>query len=313
MRQKLALTAITGTLCWLAAAGTAHAQTCAPPGTASTACSGNCAKITVATVSGKPGNTVDIPISFDQGPDDGQAGQGFDEVAAIAFTLGVPGSGAATPLTFDCNADGTPADGTVTVAPGIASNFAVVLENAQCTNRTHCLCPNTSAVPPQTRDNYVNVVVYGPPNLPAQGPVQIPVLPASGTIVTLTMRVAADAPSSVPLHVYSSLDNGSPAKPQFAANFSIGDPAACDVTANTQNRSNVIFVDGKVNAGTACVGDCDGNGMVGINELIKGVNIALDEAAPSTCVAFQNAQGMVNIAQLIKGVNNALNGCGSAS
>jgi hypothetical protein len=62
-------------------------------------------------------------------------------------------------------------------------------------------------------------------------------------------------------------------------------------------------------AQSQCVGDCDGDGMVAINELILGVNIALGLQPVSACPAFENAQGQVDIAQLIKGVNNALNGC----
>ena len=58
-----------------------------------------------------------------------------------------------------------------------------------------------------------------------------------------------------------------------------------------------------------CTGDCDGNGMVAINELILGVNIVLGVQPVDACPAFANSQGMVDIAQLIKGVNNALNGC----
>ena len=58
-----------------------------------------------------------------------------------------------------------------------------------------------------------------------------------------------------------------------------------------------------------CVGDCNGDGMVAINELITGVNIALGTQPVSACPAFANGQGEVDIAQLIKGVNNALNGC----
>jgi hypothetical protein len=63
----------------------------------------------------------------------------------------------------------------------------------------------------------------------------------------------------------------------------------------------------------ACIGDCDGTGLVAINELILGVNIALDLQPANACPAFANSDGMVDVAQLIKGVNNALNalnGCG---
>jgi hypothetical protein len=58
-----------------------------------------------------------------------------------------------------------------------------------------------------------------------------------------------------------------------------------------------------------CVGDCNGDGEVTINELILGVNIALGSTPVSACEAFANGEGVVDIAQLIKGVNNALNGC----
>lgn len=58
-----------------------------------------------------------------------------------------------------------------------------------------------------------------------------------------------------------------------------------------------------------CVGDCGGIGMVRINDLILGVNIALGLQPTTACPAFQNSQGQVDIAQLIKGVGNALNDC----
>jgi hypothetical protein len=60
----------------------------------------------------------------------------------------------------------------------------------------------------------------------------------------------------------------------------------------------------------ACIGDCDGNGTVAINELVLGVKIVLGSQSVSACPAFVNSQGAVNVAQLIRGVNNALGGCG---
>jgi hypothetical protein len=60
----------------------------------------------------------------------------------------------------------------------------------------------------------------------------------------------------------------------------------------------------------ACAGDCDGGGAVMINELVLGVNIALDQAALAECPAM-NANGdlQVSVDELITAVNNALNGC----
>src|SRR5260221_6776768 len=181
--SRVAVAALLGGIAWLAMPVIARAA-CAPPGNATTPCSGNCAMISVGSMQAQPSTTVEIPISFTQGPNDNQAMQGFDEVAALAFTLGIPGTADnATPLTFNCSS-GDLAAGAVTPGAGLG-NFTVVVENAQCTNRSHCLCPDTGAG--QTRDNFVNIVVYGPKSLPAQGPVTIPVLP-NGTLVTLSMQ-----------------------------------------------------------------------------------------------------------------------------
>jgi hypothetical protein len=67
-------------------------------------------------------------------------------------------------------------------------------------------------------------------------------------------------------------------------------------------------------AQTTCTGDCNGDGMVTINELILGVNIALGSQPVSACPAFDcEGNQMVPINCLIQGVNNALNGCGGGS
>jgi hypothetical protein len=62
-------------------------------------------------------------------------------------------------------------------------------------------------------------------------------------------------------------------------------------------------------AGAQCVGDCLGDGVVEISDLVLGVEIALGLASVSDCEAFANYAGVVNIRQLIQGVNNALTGC----
>ncbi|MDX2168581.1 MAG: hypothetical protein SF182_16025 [Deltaproteobacteria bacterium] len=56
-----------------------------------------------------------------------------------------------------------------------------------------------------------------------------------------------------------------------------------------------------------CVGDCNGDGQVTINELITGVNIALGSSPVSACPSFdENGDGEVSINELIKAVNIAL-------
>jgi hypothetical protein len=63
-------------------------------------------------------------------------------------------------------------------------------------------------------------------------------------------------------------------------------------------------------AAAACVGDCDGDGVVAINELIIGVNIGLGLSPVESCPAFDpDGDGTVGIADVITGVGNGLEGC----
>ncbi len=274
-------------------------------------CETDCAQVTVGDGKGEKGKTVGIPISFTQGPDDGMAGQGNDEVAAVAFTLGIPGiEGAGTPLLLECEG-GKLAAGAVQASAAIADHFTVVVENAECTNRDSCLCP----VDDQKRDNFVNIVVYGPKDLPESGPVEIPVLPEDGELMTVNLIVGAEAvpEQEITLHAFDEVTDQA-SKPQFAAFLSLGDKAAVDQTADREvGVSKVKFQNGTftVERSTqACVGDCNRDGEVAINELITGVNIALGNNDVSSCPEFDaNSDGEVTINELISGVNNALNGC----
>jgi len=59
-----------------------------------------------------------------------------------------------------------------------------------------------------------------------------------------------------------------------------------------------------------CVGDCDGSGKVTVEELVKGVTIALGNAELSTCPEFDcNQESKVSVDCLVKAVNTALKGC----
>ncbi len=59
-----------------------------------------------------------------------------------------------------------------------------------------------------------------------------------------------------------------------------------------------------------CPGDCDGRGTVTVDELIRGVNIALGLQMVEACPAFdRDHSGTVSIAELILAVNAALSGC----
>ncbi len=59
-----------------------------------------------------------------------------------------------------------------------------------------------------------------------------------------------------------------------------------------------------------CGGDCNGDGRVLINELIVGVNIALDTQPLSACPAFDTGgDGRVTVNELVTAVTHALTSC----
>jgi FG-GAP-like repeat len=82
------------------------------------------------------------------------------------------------------------------------------------------------------------------------------------------------------------------------------------VTANIDDTTISVLTNTGTPPTPSCVGDCNDDGMVAINELILGVNIALGSASVDDCPAFdENGNGMVGINELVAAVNNALGGC----
>jgi hypothetical protein len=61
-------------------------------------------------------------------------------------------------------------------------------------------------------------------------------------------------------------------------------------------------------AGVGCIGDCNGDGRVTIDEIITGVNIALGNDDASACESLAGG-GQVTVGEILTAVNEALNGC----
>ena len=59
----------------------------------------------------------------------------------------------------------------------------------------------------------------------------------------------------------------------------------------------------------SCVGDCNEDGMVVINELVSLVSIALDESPPSACPGAHCSGDTVDVACIVSAVHPALVGC----
>jgi hypothetical protein len=265
----------------------------------------------------KAGDTFDANLTFKQGASNGQPG-GIDESAALALTLRLGTTG--TPLTLaTCTLDGDGFPSADVVADPMISNFKVVVENANCANgKTHCLCPTDAG---QTRDNFINFVIYGPNPLPTPGPsaIDIPILPAGPqTLVTFHLKVDSSAGAGVvPLHIINQVVDDS--RPQFTAFLSVGDKLAVDQTcvpvtgqppcSSAQSVSQVEIKDASVQVKAACVGDCDNSNSVAVNEVIIMTNIALGTDQPSSCPAGDPGNDGVQINDIVTAVNNALHGC----
>src|SRR5512144_719363 len=59
----------------------------------------------------------------------------------------------------------------------------------------------------------------------------------------------------------------------------------------------------------ACPGDCDGDGAVTVDELIRGVGLALDEDTGRCSTFDENGDDQVSIDELTAGVVTALSSC----
>jgi sugar lactone lactonase YvrE len=63
-------------------------------------------------------------------------------------------------------------------------------------------------------------------------------------------------------------------------------------------------------AGAPCTGDCNDDAHVGIDELVRGVSIALERLGVAACPLLdRDESGEVTIDELVGAVENALEGC----
>lgn len=115
------------------------------------------------------------------------------------------------------------------------------------------------------------------------------VVDATGVVPVSMSELSGYAPAAAPP---TATPTASPTPPPTAT----ATPAASHTPAATPT------------AVVGCTGDCGGDGTVTIDELIRGVTLAL--GAAGTCPAFDvNDDGAVTIDELVRAVTVALNGC----
>jgi hypothetical protein len=304
MKRQVVL-CITALLGFLAAPSAEAVQPCPDPN--------GCARVSIGSLNEGAGSIVTVPFTFTQGPN----GTAIGQVAAIAFTVTMPG-GVVPPLTLaDCTPSAADSDLPNAVQPGPSlSGYKLVIENAYCSSsRTHCLCPTDSTVP----DNFINVVIYGPNPLPTPGPspVVIPSLP-SGQLFTIDFQLGSTVGGNIPLHILNQVADSPSTRPAYTALLSVGDVNAVDQTCGAavppcgdpNSTSQVVMSDGRVLVTGGCNGNCDYSGQVTVDDVLKMVNVALGNDLVGTCPAGDsNGDGQITIDEILAAVNNALNGC----
>ncbi len=128
---------------------------------------------------------------------------------------------------------------------------------------------------------------------------------------TLSFRLTTTSPQYSDSQVRSfTLTNGDvPATPTPSQTPRPTDPPTATAT-HTEIPTAIRTPTSTVPPNDTCDGDCNGDEVVSIAELIRGVNIALGRAMLDECPAFDiNGDGSISIGELISAVRDALEGC----
>jgi hypothetical protein len=85
---------------------------------------------------------------------------------------------------------------------------------------------------------------------------------------------------------------------------------AVDTASSTAQEDPLVQMILEKERVARCVGDCNGDGSVTVDEIVTGVNIALGNAEVDDCPRFdRNCDGTVTVDEIVTAVSNALNGC----
>jgi len=159
--------------------------------------------------------------------------------------------------------------------------------------------------------------------VPTDTPVPSATFTRSATATEVPTHTPVPTATAQPTATMVPTDTASPTRvPSFTPTATAG-PSATPIPSNTPTPTTSVApsatptgtqpsptATASPTVGITCVGDCDGNGEVTIDELITMVNIALENTAVTACPAGDaNQDGAVTIDEIVIAVNHALGSC----
>ncbi|MGD0947074.1 MAG: choice-of-anchor Q domain-containing protein [Candidatus Binatia bacterium] len=236
-------------------------------------------------------------------------------------------SACGAPVNGQCQPGGTPVLNAACTSTG--SCATVTPTQMPTATDTPANTPTNTSLPANSCCEYASLSACGAPVNGQCQPGGTPVLNAActstGSCATVTptqMPTATDTPTNTPTHPPTKTVSPTPT----STPSSIATPSQTATTTSTPTFTATAAPSASATAtlistGTAtpkltstatpppCVGDCNGDTQVTVNEIIVLVNIALGSAEPAACAAGIPSGSQVNVALIIQAVNNALNGC----
>lgn len=118
---------------------------------------------------------------------------------------------------------------------------------------------------------------------------------------------------------YAGDGSENPFKSQFLIGFTLTAQERTDIIAFLESLTDEEFLTNpelsdpfpnETPLPSTCIGDCDDSGAVAVNELVKGVNIALSNRGLEACPQFDSDDNdRVTVNELVLSVNAAVHGC----
>jgi len=166
---------------------------------------------------------------------------------------------------------------------------------------TRSVTPSNTATRTVTRT--ATITTTAPPTYTATPPV-------AATATATQASTASASPTSVATETFSPSATSTPepsptaTAPATQTSTMAIDPSGPSPTASPTATTIATF------AAAVCQGDCNGDAAVRIDELVRGVNIALNALPVSACAAMDaSGDDAVRVDELITAVNAALRGC----